>query len=455
MSFPKTSIFRKFIPHARPTTLTKVLVSMICFSLTFSGVFIMPGIALAQVSLKDVEVKEPPNLNDFIKDKQAAIALGKALFWDMQVGSDGVQACASCHFHAGADHRSKNQINPGTNAGDTVFGNSGIPGIPAVPGLPQLAPNYQMKASDFPFHSRDAETRGVPRPPLPGAEFGNVVRDCNDVMSSQGVRWEKFLGVMRGNDEDLGKPQDDPVFHLKYMKTNIRRVEPRNTPTVINAVFNGDNFWEGRASMIFNGVNPFGFRDRTSTLKKNANGTLTDVSVRIPFSSLASQAVGPPVSDFEMSFIGRDFPSIGRKMLSLRPLAKQLVHPQDSVLGALSCAYLFHDRVVGGEAGSRLKITPQWSKRRLRMNGGTQMILSTLTRTRSTCIFRKDRTPGTLRSISARVGTTSASQESPWVRMSSPKWSITSPCSLDWRCSSTKPPWWRTIPPSISSRELL
>ena len=31
------------------------------------------------------------------------VALGKALFWDMQVGSDGIQACASCHFHAGAD----------------------------------------------------------------------------------------------------------------------------------------------------------------------------------------------------------------------------------------------------------------------------------------------------------------------------------------------------------------
>lgn len=39
--------------------------------------------------------------------------LGKALFWDMQVGSDGVQACATCHFRAGADPRRKNQISPG------------------------------------------------------------------------------------------------------------------------------------------------------------------------------------------------------------------------------------------------------------------------------------------------------------------------------------------------------
>ena len=90
------------------------------------------GIALAQpaiASLKNVPVPEPPNLADFVKDKQAAIALGKAMFWDMQFGSDGVQGCASCHSKAGADNRTKNQISPGLNAltppgGDTVFGNT-------------------------------------------------------------------------------------------------------------------------------------------------------------------------------------------------------------------------------------------------------------------------------------------------------------------------------------------
>src|SRR5215212_8450103 len=63
--------------------------------------------------LRAVAAPLPPNLDDFISDRQAAIALGKALFWDMQVGSDGVQACASCHFRAGADPRSKNQVSPG------------------------------------------------------------------------------------------------------------------------------------------------------------------------------------------------------------------------------------------------------------------------------------------------------------------------------------------------------
>ena len=54
-----------------------------------------------------------PDLGEFIRDAEAARVLGKALFWDMQVGSDGVQACATCHFRAGADPRKKNQVSPG------------------------------------------------------------------------------------------------------------------------------------------------------------------------------------------------------------------------------------------------------------------------------------------------------------------------------------------------------
>ena len=42
--------------------------------------------------------------NALIKNKSWLVALGKALFWDVATGSDGV-ACASCHFNAGADPR--------------------------------------------------------------------------------------------------------------------------------------------------------------------------------------------------------------------------------------------------------------------------------------------------------------------------------------------------------------
>jgi cytochrome c peroxidase len=69
---------------------------------------------VAPLSLKDVPVVLPTNLQAFLKGnpgsteaaqaKQKAIVLGKALFWDMQVGSDNVQACASCHFNCNAPH---------------------------------------------------------------------------------------------------------------------------------------------------------------------------------------------------------------------------------------------------------------------------------------------------------------------------------------------------------------
>src|SRR4051812_35203651 len=67
-------------------------------------------------SLARVAVPSVPNISSFLNPGpaalQSALVLGKAFFWDMQVGSDG-QACGSCHFHAGADSRAKNQLNPG------------------------------------------------------------------------------------------------------------------------------------------------------------------------------------------------------------------------------------------------------------------------------------------------------------------------------------------------------
>jgi cytochrome c peroxidase len=308
-----------------------------------------------------------------VKDQAALVRLGKALFWDMQAGSDGVQACATCHFNAGADSRSKNQISPGlhdTNftgpfiSGDNHFGNSTVPYTardsrtpnppgaseppPAaldVPGFPEFMPNYQLKPSDFPLNGWLRPTERTPRGPRTSflEEFANVSRDTNDVISSQGVHHTMFTSVQPGVPVDRGTPAPD-IFNLATpgvvnQNTVVRRVEPRNAPTVINAVFNFDNFWDGRASYIFNGVNPFGFRDRLSTLKQSDDkGVLTDVYLRVTNSSLASQAVGPATSNFEMSFENRTFPDVGKKLLAARPLAKQKVHPDDSVLGPLSHA---------------------------------------------------------------------------------------------------------------------
>jgi cytochrome c peroxidase len=298
-------------------------------------------------SLVGRAVPEPSNLGDFVRDKAAAIRLGKALFWDMQVGSDNETACASCHFHGGADNRDRNQVSPGllrrasidqTNP-DTTF---------------QLAgPNATLTLANFPLHRlHDPRNRN-----------SAVLSTTNDTVTSQGVFNEVFRSIggqvtgllpnypLLGDLTPLLKdpyegfwtshPADnrtvlaDPVFHVSGI--NTRRVEPRNSPTVINAVFNRRNFWDGRAQSIFNGVNPHGLRDTNARVFKNVpsglNWTIQPVSVAISNASLASQASGPPLSDFEMSAAGRGFPELGKKMLYRRPLAGQKVHLSDSVLG--------------------------------------------------------------------------------------------------------------------------
>src|SRR5205809_8111979 len=68
------------------------------------------GANSAIASLKGVAIPPRPGLAQYVADPQALIVLGKALFWDVQVGSDGRTACATCHFHAGADHRVTNQM---------------------------------------------------------------------------------------------------------------------------------------------------------------------------------------------------------------------------------------------------------------------------------------------------------------------------------------------------------
>jgi cytochrome c peroxidase len=222
--------------------------------------------------LSKVKVPEPTNLSEFIKDKTAAIALGKSLFWDMQLGSDGIQSCASCHFHAGADSRSKNQINPGANG---VFNLGG-------------KPNYQLKATDYPFHKLSD----------PNNRASQVVSSIDDITGSQGVTRAQFVDVVPGSDKDKTTPKKDDVFNVQGI--NTRRVTDRNSPTVINAVFNFRNFWDGRAQNIFNGVNAFGARDKDAFILKAINRRrISTTKVRIDNSSLASQAVAPPLSAFE------------------------------------------------------------------------------------------------------------------------------------------------------------
>jgi cytochrome c peroxidase len=87
---------------------------------------------------------------------------------------------------------------------------------------------------------------------------------------------------------------------------NTRRVEPRNTPSVINAVFNHRQFWDGRAENVFNGVNHVGERDPgAKVFCADDPQKPVEAYVELVNSSLASQAVAPIVIDREMAVPGR------------------------------------------------------------------------------------------------------------------------------------------------------
>lgn len=294
--------------------------------------------------------------------------LGKLFFYDMQVGSDGVQACASCHFNSGADIRRFNSMSPGLRGGDfshqllgankklTV---SQYGGVNSPRGLP-VSESTLINSGATPDQSD-----GTPGNLVDSSILNSIANyDVNDVVSSQGIRSTLFTGLIAGsaqdagtiNVQDLGFDDDDVLFPVDFpndpaFPKTVRRVEPRNTPTTYNAIFNQRSFWDGRADMFFNGVNTLGFRDPDAKLRVYYDGDYAQKhSVLIPFSSLASQAVGPIGSDLEMEFThrgggGEPTYNLGRKMLQLTPLYGQWVNCNDSMLGSLiSCGVGEHQK---------------------------------------------------------------------------------------------------------------
>jgi cytochrome c peroxidase len=293
----------------------------------------------------------PSNPNDYIQNRQMTAVLGKALFWDMQLGSDGVQSCASCHFSAGIDTRIRNQLNPGVLGGDTALELFRNRHLTTPPTAADQDVNRDIAASDFPTH----RTSNVAIAGEPLLNPDNVTRDTNDVVSSMGVRLRRFDNIpvpgsaafgpadngVRALLPDLGTSITDPIPIYR----GRRRVEPRNTPTMINAAFFFDSFWDGRARHDFNGGSVFGAADPQSHVIVDDGGTLRRTRQIIRFASIASQMIGPALSEFEMSFRGRNWAKVGKKLLqgngtatlpNVTPLAGQLVSTSDSVLGPFS-----------------------------------------------------------------------------------------------------------------------
>jgi cytochrome c peroxidase len=292
-------------PTWKSATLACALLAAVAFAFAaLTGLAWSAGGSRPLDPLSSEPVPEPANLGDFVVDRGAALALGKAFFWDMQAGSDGIVACATCHYSAGADARSKNQVNP--------------KGAPFFDG----GANGQLSLADFPTH-RLAD---------PDNAASQLLADTKNVVGSQSIVNTKFDHVVLGSAAEAGVPVPDKVFSVGG--NNVRQVTTRNAPSVDNAVFNFREQWDGKAQNVFNGVNVWG--DRTpgaKVLEAPSPDQLAPVRVEIPDAALASQAVGPMTNAGIMSFAGRTWPDIARKLTSLRPLGEQTVSPSDNVLG--------------------------------------------------------------------------------------------------------------------------
>lgn len=297
-------------------------------------------------ALSAADLPEMAGIETFIVDPDMAVVLGKAFFWEMHTGNNG-QACASCHFHAGTDRRIQNTLHPG-GKDEAFFGRDAAAAehplfvFDPVRGGGVGGSNYILGEHDFPFHDKAD----------PADRDSLVTFDTDDVVGSQGVLNAEFhsLGLdgrtRIGDDPDDNvdcEPVGDDLFSVggdEDLHARVRRVTPRNTPTVINAALNHRNFWDGRASHVFNGVDKTGRREGNARVWKTVapNAAPVGVIVRVENASLASQAVAPPLSASEMSCgangINRTFAHIGRKLLSRPALENQRVHPEDSVLGA-------------------------------------------------------------------------------------------------------------------------
>jgi hypothetical protein len=180
-------------------------------------------------SLKQVPLPVHGDLLALVRDRQAAVQLGKALFWDMQVGSDERTACATCHHQAGADSRWRGSWRQGDRA--------------VVP----------------------ADADRLPALPL-AAEAG-------DILGSPGVH---------------ARPHGSGRTKAAVPE---RQVTGRNSPSVINSIFNHRNFWDGRANAIFNGRSPFGRRDDEAQVYWSTNGS--GVALVTPFARLVGTLALP------------------------------------------------------------------------------------------------------------------------------------------------------------------
>lgn len=400
------------------------------------------------------------SFDQIVANRSAAVALGKAFFWEMRVGSDGQTACASCHFHAGADtkplswgvvqrlmgqgapdkHGTDPSVEFNPDAALNSFRNQwgGMINFNEFlirmatkalkttqaelkPHLSELSEDQRqqlqrelvkLKADAWPTvklaqselqpllaqQKPQKQTRPNPNEPM----LQKLVERSQDLIETA----TSLVNYVAGDKTDPTKPAaatDDkaaprdrrflkmlfPRELKNYQKrgqaaqqpTDLKdqpQVQPpaapaylrqlttgRNAPTVINAALNDRLFHDGRAASVFNGYDHLGDDAGPDGVGKWMcfnDGFLRRVLIRVPHSALASQGTAPVLSAVEMSWFGRQYHHLARKLLPATVLDMQNVSQTDSALGAYASV-----------SGQGLKLTyeqliqrafrPQWWSR--------------------------------------------------------------------------------------------
>ncbi|MEW4566628.1 cytochrome c peroxidase [Tautonia sp. JC769] len=277
------------------------------------------------------------DLLQFIADPEAAEALGKAFFWEMQAGSDFRRlengtfvgtSCASCHYRFGADARTRFTERIPLVVWDEY----------------QADPEHPLDQQPYPVETRAIEDLDLDSQPEP-LEFISgsagveplIFTGLNGCPPEEGGAWNSEDSERRTKSPDDVQADHWQMFVAGNDPNNgrlFRQITTRNSPTVINSVFADRQFHDGRAESTFNGISIFGDRDRREVLHhRRPDGRLEPVRVAISNASLGSQAVGPIVNEVEMSYQGRTFHHLAEKLLEAPVLGYQEVHPDDSLLG--------------------------------------------------------------------------------------------------------------------------
>lgn len=316
---------------------------------TLVGSAMLMIIAFAPISVISAPLVVPfdeTQYDGIVKDKDWLLVLGRAFFWDQQMGSDG-GSCASCHYSAGTDNRLTGQMNPAFRAAggaDTKFGctEGSEPGCEAGGNLTAsggtAGPDYTFVEADYPFRQFE---NGPDGKQIVTDRNAPIRINANDVHSSAGSFDAEFKKAFYGK-EICGKPSTEVFYKDGKRKWHgyklaKRAVEPRNTAITTNSGMLFSLAWDGRANNIFSGVGVHGLtdinNDPNKRLIKMDGYTPTLTHLAIENAALASFSVGPILDNLEMSCDGRTFADVARKILYTRALRKQRIAKTDSTFG--------------------------------------------------------------------------------------------------------------------------